>query len=339
MFECLVLYTLCQLPSGYKPLPTVREICLQHRASILQKLRARINDPRLCADDITLHAIIGLMTSDFHMSEDDHVEMHRSGLRRVVAMRGGLEGGSIDSMTSFAITGAEFLCDMAIKRRGPSKPGPILPHPDLQYPRHPFPPQLSRLIARLPEGFRELAMARKISLQTVKLLHQVAVRLETLDLELIPSVWGKSEQFGLMRIAATDSAPKLEQRLCMLVLVFERNWLETTGDQGRSRRLDGRIGQVWDERLLDCMESLPQLERDADVDFMIWAAFVRMTTGDASKLSTEESDELMTLLFLLCPRQMKSWETVSMSLKRYFWSPPLMDRWHTKWLGHNSSSV
>ncbi|KAJ9607197.1 hypothetical protein H2200_008269 [Cladophialophora chaetospira] len=337
LFEGLVLYTLCQLPPGYKPLPTLRESRLQYRASVLRKLRTRLSDPRLCTDDITLHTIIVLMGSDFHTSEDDFVEMHRSGLRQLVTMRGGLGGGEFDSMTRFVITSIEFLCDMAIKRRGPSKVQSILPPLELRYPRHPFPSHLSRQIARLPDGFRELIVALKMSVQTIEFLHQVAERVRTSTLEHIP--WRESVQFGLMRVATTENATKLEQRICILVLVFERIWLPTTTELGKSRSLHGRLGQVFRERLQDCVKSMVQFEQEIDAHFMIWSAFVLVTIKDESKLSDEENKELMRLVFMLCPRQVKSWEKTGISLKRYFWSAPLMDIWHAKWLEANEFGI
>ncbi|KIW95948.1 uncharacterized protein Z519_03014 [Cladophialophora bantiana CBS 173.52] len=338
LFECLVLYTLCQLPPSYKPFPGLRRIRLQYRASILTKLRQRISDPRLCADDVTLHAITTLLGSDFHMAEDDYVEMHRAGLRQVIAMRGGLETGNFDTMTKFTVTSTEFLCDMAIKRRQTTKLKPITPELVLQYPKQSFPRELSNLTDNLPDGFRELAVSCKISIQTIKLLHQVALRMTGERPEALPHVWGRSEQFELMRVVATGSVPKLERQVCLLVLIFERSWLVTTPDSVAPRRMYGRIGQVFRDRLREVTQNMAELGTDVDSDFMIWATMVIVTATDESKLSEEERKELMALLFMLCP-QTKSWNTTMGSLRKYYWSQALMAQWHSEWLAATSRNI
>ncbi|OAP65231.1 hypothetical protein AYL99_01203 [Fonsecaea erecta] len=330
LFECLVLYTLCQLPPSYRPYPGIREICLQYRASILKKLRQRISDPRLCADDTTLHAITTLLGSDFHMAEDDYVEMHRAGLRQVVAMRGGLESGSFDTMTKFMVSSTEFVCDMAIQRRQNTRLKAITPQLVLRYPKHPFPPTLSALVTKLPDGFRELALSCKISIKTIELLYQLASRVSGECAEVLPHVWGRSEQFELMRVVATEAAPKLERQICFLALIFERSWLATTSGPAVPRRLYGRMDQIFRDHLREVTRDMIELGTAVDSDFMIWATMVIVTTANESKLSEDESRELMGLVFILC-RQMKSWDTTMESLRRYYWNEPLMARWQTEW--------
>ncbi|KIW24470.1 uncharacterized protein PV07_10181 [Cladophialophora immunda] len=330
LFECLVLYTLCQLPPSYRPFPALRQICLQYRASILKKLRQRISNPRLCADDTTLHAITSLLGSDFHMAEDDYVEMHRAGLRQVIAMRGGLENGSFDAMTKLMVTSTEFVCDMAIKRRRQTQLKPITPELILQYPKHPFPSELSDMATKLPGGFRELALTCKISIQTIGLLYELTSRVSGEHPEALPHVWGQSEQFELMRVVATEAVPKLERQICLLALMFERSWLATTSDSAAPRRLYGRVGQVFRDRLREVTQNMTELGSQVDSDFMIWATMITVTTADESKLSEEERKELMALIFMLCP-QMKSWDTTMASLKRYYWNEPLMTQWHSEW--------
>ncbi|OQV02668.1 hypothetical protein CLAIMM_07824 isoform 2 [Cladophialophora immunda] len=289
LFECLVLYTLCQLPPSYRPFPALRQICLQYRASILKKLRQRISNPRLCADDTTLHAITSLLGSDFHMAEDDYVEMHRAGLRQVIAMRGGLENGSFDGRNDKTHGNVNGVC-----------------------------------------GFRELALTCKISIQTIGLLYELTSRVSGEHPEALPHVWGQSEQFELMRVVATEAVPKLERQICLLALMFERSWLATTSDSAAPRRLYGRVGQVFRDRLREVTQNMTELGSQVDSDFMIWATMITVTTADESKLSEEERKELMALIFMLCP-QMKSWDTTMASLKRYYWNEPLMTQWHSEW--------
>ncbi|KIX92617.1 uncharacterized protein Z520_11646 [Fonsecaea multimorphosa CBS 102226] len=338
LFECLILYTLAQLPPSYTPFPGLRQMCLQYRANILKKLRQRISDPRLWADDTTLHAIVSLLGSDFHMAEDDYVEMHRAGLRQVVAMRGGLESGNFDAMTKLVVSSTEYMCDMAVKRRRKTQEKPITPELILQYPKHPFPPEISDHVTKLPAGFRELALSCKISNQTIGLLYQLASRVSGERPEALPHVWGRSEQFGLMRVVATEAVPKLERHICLLALVFERSWIATTSDSAGFRRMYGRMGQVFRDRLQELTKNMIELGTDVDSDFQVWTTMIIVTATDECKLSEDEGKELMALAFMLCP-QMKSWDTTMKALKRYYWNELLMARWHSEWLFARSYSL
>ncbi|EXJ72549.1 uncharacterized protein A1O5_03695 [Cladophialophora psammophila CBS 110553] len=227
---------------------------------------------------------------------------------------------------------------MAIKRRQTTKLEPITPELILQYPKQSFPLEISSLTDKLPDGFRELAVSCKISIQTIKLLHQVALRVTGERLEALPHVWGRSEQFELMRVVATASVPKLERQVCLLVLIFERSWLATTPDSVAPRRMYGRVGQVFRDRLREVTQNMAELGTDVDSDFMIWATMVIVTATDESKLGEEERKELMALLFMLCP-QMKSWDTAMGSLRKYYWSQALMTQWHSEWLAARSCNI
>ena len=68
LFECLVLYTLSQLPPKYRPFHATGETCLKLRASVLKKLHLRLQDPQLCQDDTTLHSVIMLIGSDVQLA-------------------------------------------------------------------------------------------------------------------------------------------------------------------------------------------------------------------------------------------------------------------------------
>ena len=125
---------------------------------------------------------------------------------------------------------------------------------------------------------------------------------------------GWSLKFGHTCGTMADGAQRLEQHIGILVLIFERLWLAMQ-EEGRLGMLDGHIGQIWRGRLQDCIRSIPELEREVDTHFVIWAVFVLVSIFGVSRLSVEESKELLRALFTRCPRRLKSWELTMESLK------------------------
>ena len=63
-FEGLVLLMTAHSKSAFG-FPHLRERALaMHRASVIQQLNKRLQDPRTCADDVTLHVTVSLLAAD-----------------------------------------------------------------------------------------------------------------------------------------------------------------------------------------------------------------------------------------------------------------------------------
>lgn len=146
---------------------------LHHHVKALIHLQEKLADPVLSMQDNTIHAILAIMGTHFFFGELDAHQSHLDGLWSLIRMRGGIEtlGWSgtlrqaVEIVTSFVAYSA---------RRETPVPSPELAQSEilneLDYPSHPFSPNLSETISQLPPGFTEIALKRNLSLQMISLL-------------------------------------------------------------------------------------------------------------------------------------------------------------------------
>jgi hypothetical protein len=121
----------------------------------------------------TWQSIWLLATTDvlqYQRGNDDWVAVHRTGLQRMVHMRGGLEAGDFTPMLRQVLRFILAMCDLAVRRCANSKSI----GPRLTYPSHPFCPGLSQLISTLPDGLVELSLSCQFSRETITILHRMS---------------------------------------------------------------------------------------------------------------------------------------------------------------------
>ncbi|ETN43052.1 uncharacterized protein HMPREF1541_02210 [Cyphellophora europaea CBS 101466] len=165
---------------------------LFHYGSALKRLRSQIasEDPGISAHDAVLFAIVALMGIDFLMSDMVTFQTHLSGLRRLVALRGGIEFLGWPSLLKPSIVGLEtfwtYICSAPnlLRANIPITATPIEPISLSPSPQMPSTNinhcgysdaynDMSSLIASLQPGYRRLALECNLSPCIIDLVHKV----------------------------------------------------------------------------------------------------------------------------------------------------------------------
>ncbi|OAP62442.1 hypothetical protein AYL99_04645 [Fonsecaea erecta] len=147
-------------------------IKLQNEAILA--LRTRLSAPSAYLDDGVLISITHLMIADSCRRDLVSLKSHLKGARQIISMRGGLGTSPAHLAIRALLTTVEFYIALGqYLQISPDDPTAIPVH-QIEYVRHPFPPDICRDVATLPVGLAEAALSGHLSVQCIKLLASVA---------------------------------------------------------------------------------------------------------------------------------------------------------------------
>ncbi|OAP59786.1 hypothetical protein AYL99_04788 [Fonsecaea erecta] len=321
LFEATVLFIWSQLPAsqlGSSPEDLERTL-MSLRGSVMRKLHHRLTVPQLRCDDVTIHTVLSLMAGDFHRGQDDHVELHREGLRRIVDLRGGLANSDLQPQTRYSVTATEMMCDYAIRRRNRSPKTNITPDSTLTYPTHPFPPSLSKVLSELPEGFSDMALKTLLSHQVIRLLYRM-----TKILGKGPAAFTEDTSIAveMMRLSMDSSVRQLEKAIVTLSFAFGRFLVDVT-TKGRPANSSKRTFRSMEESLRGLCHSIFGRLDEAGQDFVAWAVFLLASAGVNYGVPASMRDEMLRILYMRVPAARRLDAFLEM-LKRFLWHDKLV---------------
>ncbi|KIW33056.1 uncharacterized protein PV07_04556 [Cladophialophora immunda] len=320
LFEATVLFIWSQLPAsqlGSSP-EELERILMGLRGSVMRKLHHRLTVPQLWCDDVTIHTVLALMAGDFHRGQDDHVELHREGLRRIVDLRGGLPNSNLQPQTRYSVTATEMMCDYAIRRRSRSPKTNITPDSTLTYPKHPFPPSLSKALSALPEGFSDMALQTLLSHQVIRLLYRMAKTVAKGPAEFSEDT---SIAVEMMRLSMETDAGALEKAVVTLAFLFGRFLLDVA-TKGRPVNSSKRTYQSMEETLRALAQSVFAHLEKAGPGFVAWAVFLLASAGVDYGVPDSLQDEMLRVLRLKVPAVSRSQTFLDM-LRKFLWHEKL----------------
>lgn len=299
---------------------------LYHRGKATQLLCDRLKDPNTRADDASILTTFLLIDNVWRYGENDIGREHYSGLLQMIEMRGGLDklgfNGVLRSMIEFA-----EVTDVGDSMRSPIS----APLPDLKYCQHPFSPQVCGLIAKLPEGYADMAMHGHLSVETMATIVSLRDWLKTDPTDRSPA---PHKQIGQARrcMAATNPAigGLTEEAVCFgLVITGMRSF------HARFARMDHpfldrivELGQQFDLPALD-EGNMQTAERQH-------IGYLTMVAVEASDKCIELQGHVKQLVDLLVTREKfaRSWEGMERALKRFFWIDFAANKWRACWIKH-----
>ncbi|ETN41203.1 uncharacterized protein HMPREF1541_03138 [Cyphellophora europaea CBS 101466] len=325
----LVFHAVVAFAQGYdevantgttEPSPAV----LYHRGRATQLLCDRLKDPLTRADDASILTTFLLVDNVWRYGENDIGRAHYSGLLKMIEMRGGLDKLGVNGVLRSVIEFAE-VTDIGDTMRSTITPA----LPDLKYCRHPFPPQVCGLIARLPEGYAEMAMQGYLSVETMVTIVSLKDWLNT-DPECRSPA--PHRQIGSARRCMLASKSPLgamtEEAVCFgLVVTGMRSF------HARFARMDhpvlDRIVELGEHFDSQAQSSKPTAERQH-------IAYITMVAVEASDKCIELQDHVRKLVDLLIKREKfaASWGGMEKAMKRFFWIDFAASRWKECWTKH-----
>jgi hypothetical protein len=218
------------------------------------------------------------------------------------------------------------MCDYAIRRRNRSPNTNITPDKQLEYPRHPFPPALSRVISSLPDGFCEMALKTLLSYQVIQLLRRMAQTVEK-----SPAAFPEDTSIAveMMRLSMESNATALERAIVTLSFVFGRVLYDASKTSNRVNS-SARTYRSMREPLSALARSVFGLAEKAGEEFVVWAVFLLASAKEDYGLERSLQDDTLARLRRAVPVA-KKLDSFKEMTKRYFWHTNLESQAEQLW--------
>lgn len=219
------------------------------------------------------------------------------------------------------------MCDYAIRRRGRSPKINITPDQKLEYPTHPFSPELSKAISVLPTGFSDMALKTLLSYPVLKLLYRLTKTIEKGPAEFYQDT---SLAVEMMRLSMESNATTaLEKAVVTLSFVFARLLSDATS---RDYRINpsSRTYRSMQEPLSTLARSIFGYVELAGENFVAWAVFLLASTPEEHGLSRALQDESLKRLLSEIPtvQRLRVFEGM---LRKLFWHEKLLPQLEVLW--------
>lgn len=326
----LVFHAVVAFAQGYEEVAGTgttepSQTVLYHRGKATQLLCDRLQDPLTRADDASILTTFLLVDNVWRYGETDIGRAHYSGLLKMIEMRGGLDqlgvNGVLRSMIEFA-----QVTDIGDSMRSPIS----APLPALKYYQHPFPAQVCGLIAKLPDGYAELAMQGCLSVETMATIVSLRNWLNTDPSSRSPSAHQQIGQARRCMAATTSPSRATEEAVCFGLVI--------TGMRSYHARFS-RMDHPFLDRIVELGEQfdLPSLERGSkQTGERQHIAYLTMVAVEASDKCIELQGHVRELVDLLLQREKfaRTWEGMERALKRFFWIDFAADKWKACWKKH-----
>ena len=203
------------------------------------------------------------------------------------------------------------------------------PQPAPEYPSHPFSPDLCILLAKLPTGFVDLIIERRVCREIVQRLIDIAPLSdlkpgETVGSESYCAFEESKRWISMVKWSLTE----MEHYLCVGVLAY----------------LDGFKGNNLRPMTHTAVEGpVAQLDRcvlwQSDVECMMWIAVMISSLHDSEEMPLRNRWLLFDQIWDWDQR-FRNWPTLAEILKKYFWAEHYATTWQESWaLGEQRNST
>lgn len=142
-----------------------------HRGKAMTQVRHRIVKDAINVDDNTIIAMVFLAVLERSLGNADAHELHKKNIKLIVSRRGGLKSFVDGSLVKGAMLQFDTLWSLDSGKT--IFPGERRPH-DPEFPKHPYSPDLCKILGSFPPGFETLALEGALSLDVIPLVHRGA---------------------------------------------------------------------------------------------------------------------------------------------------------------------
>jgi hypothetical protein len=178
LLEMVFALCLTQIDRRSAPDCTPSSAVIYHRGNALRMLRQALVKSDAEVEDAILFTVVALLAFDMIYMDWTSFEAHLKGLRQLIKIKGGADNLGWHGWFSSTYIWAE-LCWQDRKLEIAKQHFQQAPKA-LTYPAHPYLPTLCATISALPEGFRDLALSSRLSLQVIDHLDKVTQWMKSL---------------------------------------------------------------------------------------------------------------------------------------------------------------
>jgi hypothetical protein len=204
----------------------------------------------------------------------------------------------------------------------------------LDYPTHPFYPDLCASIATMPKGFRDLALEAILSTQMLHILERISKLVTHVD-RVHQRVATMQEIYFLLlykpHVVVQDAyvclaawhrggRSKIEPALCFGLIAF--SWIV----MGQARISPTYWGLV--QNLVNSVENVEP--RPYETECLIWLSMVAAAHCLGNEALSPRADRILDLIL---ERHLfaNDWDSLQTVLRNFFWHAPLAADWHQCW--------
>jgi hypothetical protein len=321
-----VMYLDCPHEAGHLTInKRPSQAVLHHRGRSLSILLERTKEESKRLDDSTLFAIVALIVLESTLSDWPSYRANIAGFHHLIACRGGFSNLRWKCFMRVQLTWAHLRAagheyatvskDLRQERLASC------------YPIHPYSPNFDHSIPKLPAGLALLSLSGVLSISVLNLLD----RIHKWTVRFNPDVDECSQTYdyyatGLQII--TTLADTLvrhclnpeEEIFCIGLFAY----INSTDGRKRSKRQERGL-----EEFLTWIEKLSQ-EVSITNPALLWSALSIATTNEPMSWSARCRWHLLDL-YVDQPGALSNWEDVLMTVKTFFWTPFLDERWRSCW--------
>ncbi|KIY00468.1 uncharacterized protein Z520_04153 [Fonsecaea multimorphosa CBS 102226] len=196
-----------------------RKVVGYYRKALVLLQKRLKSDDRNSTNAILL-SLIHLMAVE-SLSEDLGSPLHHLGaMRRMIQIRGELRSSGLQGYIKDHIRSWESFLGGVYAEPDPDQVR-IFPYGSLDYPRHPFEPELSLALSRLPLGFIELAMSCRLSIQVIRIVQ--------IGAQLMSDLFHQKQDFKQDDSLALPYPGSPVQLMCLAIVILQnqqRNMVE-----------------------------------------------------------------------------------------------------------------
>ena len=193
--------------------------------------------------------------------------------------------------------------------------------PNLEYPKHPFSSELAHTIAKLPDGFGEVALKRHLSIQIIELLadvneQDIAIRHSAVEPDPAPKhhIYAADKCVQLLNY---KGMPELERMICGSLLAY------TIQSQPSEHRTT-----VYDEILMSFLAELAQfIYTNYEQECLLWGTFCFAVLQPHLVPGRPDFFHHTILRF----KQSDRWVKTERALKKFLWTDHRMEEWKEAW--------
>jgi hypothetical protein len=321
------LFALCQFRLDFRAFPEQSLSVLRHRSRVLVMVRQALEkSPEVCSDAVCW-AIVGMMALDVLYSNWVSFQANLSGVRRLIALKGGVDSLGWDQSSWFKdfFNWAELRWFGHVVRLNTTREAYLeLP----VYPTHPFPRTLCKTISELPRGLEEISLSQGLSDEVLDIQKHLSIwrkryTKDCLSIQEINSRYHESMHLTL-KLAKTLGSLKLKQTE-RLICIGTLCYIVTCDGHDRIER--------WSRDLEDYIVNMEQLCVGLDPSHghtLLWVALIIATSLD----STVSSLLNRWLLFdWIMDTDFYKWEWVKVlkTAQEVFWDDSLNNRGEACW--------
>ncbi|KAK5462509.1 hypothetical protein LTS15_002221 [Exophiala xenobiotica] len=318
------------LRRGSEPLED--KMLLRHKGATLLHLRNMLEGGRQSRSDLVLLTMSTLLTFNYMVDDVESFEVHLRALENMLQSYDPDEDNELQNFVrgrvlAFGVLASFMHAHQPSYATRINEPGHRISV--LTYPGHPFPPDLCKLIAKLPEGFAEVALSRNIAIEFISFLARLAELVHRFALATDQRMSTPRPEMTMQRaiydLQCLSALPlnKIEAQMVRALLAFCLHLFNEVSFHIPLARPLRPIIEGFNEQ--------KEIPRHPWLRLcLLWCSMAIASSWDAQIDASPERHAVLDGLIALL-EEAKSWESMQEMMGKFFWHGRLTDHWEVCW--------